>query len=123
MMSVACNPAMASAFIALAQSASFFATFTAHRPVASDDADNYLRALTTYAASPDGFTSAIDVTRIEGANMTALWIVLAFWSGGCAGYVLFAAMQMADRTAETDALASFDAPTDMKFAAPTRRWT
>ena len=55
--------------------------------------------------------------------MTALWILLAFWSGGCTGYVLYTAMQMARHPTGAESQATLKLPAKFRFGVATRRWT
>jgi hypothetical protein len=49
--------------------------------------------------------------------MTALWIVLAFWLGGCLGMVIFAGLQVARDAEKKMRYSPLDAPTEINLAA------
>jgi hypothetical protein len=37
---------------------------------------------------------------LGGTKMNSFWVLMAFWTGGCAGFLLFALMQVARDSAD-----------------------
>ena len=63
--------------------------------------------------------------------MTSLWLFLAFWAGGCLGFLLFAGLQVSrEFTRERifreavgrNSLLPMDVTTEVNFASPTRKF-